>query len=273
MDSKIAVGAILGSALTTCFFTLLQRQRQRQHATSKTSSSSPPSLPLDSTLLPPFALKLQASKHHQRVLLREWYDPEWRRDNGWLGTDLIHHREGNGVRVLDYYWNISKKELVGVVHFGVGCESHRGLCHGGAYTSLFDDFCGHIAFVSGAGPWCGATVQVNVTLKRPILIGSVLRVIGTYEKKGRKIIVSAVLDDGDEEEVEKEVEEKSEEKSGSGVYAVLEGVSVGGKGILISSKEEHKKDKIGVRSWNYGRNRMWDDGWGEEGPPLLSCER
>ena len=139
---------------------------------------------------------------------------------------------------------------------------------------MFDDFCGHIAFVSGAGPWCGATVQVNVMLKRPILIGSVLRVIGTYEKKGRKIIVSAVLDDGDEEEVEKEVEEKSG-KSGSGVYAVLEGVSVGGKGILISSKEEHKKDKIGVRLWNYGRNRMWDDGWGEEGPPpfLLSCER
>jgi hypothetical protein len=32
-------------------------------------------------------------------------------------------------------------------------ESHRGLCHGGAYTSLFDDFCGHISFISGNSPW------------------------------------------------------------------------------------------------------------------------
>ena len=32
--------------------------------------------------------------------------------------------------------------LTGIVRFGPEAESHRGLCHGGAMTSLMDDLCG-----------------------------------------------------------------------------------------------------------------------------------
>ena len=32
----------------------------------------------------------------------------------------------------------------GVVHFTPGAESHRGLCHGGAMTSVLDDVLGEI---------------------------------------------------------------------------------------------------------------------------------
>ena len=53
-------------------------------------------------------------------------------------------------------------------------------------TSLMDDLCGHICFVGGAGPWCGATVQVNCSLKKPVRVGDVLKVVGQITSIERK---------------------------------------------------------------------------------------
>ena len=68
----------------------------------------------------------------RRVFMREWEDAEWRKKSGWQGTDLIHNPEGSGVQVLAYFWNAESLTLTGIVRFGPGAESHRGLCHGGA---------------------------------------------------------------------------------------------------------------------------------------------
>ena len=65
--------------------------------------------------------------------------------------------------------------------------------------SLMDDFCGHMAFVDK--PWLWVTVQVNVSLKNLVKLGSVLQIHGRIQKKeGRKVHVEAVLDDGAEKE-------------------------------------------------------------------------
>jgi acyl-coenzyme A thioesterase PaaI-like protein len=197
--------------------------------------------------LPPFATKLAASKL-QKISLREWTDSEWRAKKGWLGNDLCHNSNGEGVRVLDYFWNEKTEELTGIVHFGKDCESHRGLCHGGAYCSLMDDFCGHIAFISGNSPWNGATVQVNVSLKKPIKIGSVLRIHGKKVTKGRKCQCSAVLDDGE----------------GTENYATLDGLSV--TNLRLVSKDLHKDDEVAKRTWRTNEKGKWDTGWGNTLP-------
>ena len=41
--------------------------------------------------------------------------------------------------------------LEGVVRFNRGAESHRGLCHGGAVSSVLDDVLGHACFCSSVG--------------------------------------------------------------------------------------------------------------------------
>ena len=109
---------------------------------------------------PAWSTWLDTSPYHKQLLLREWTDHKWRRDNGWKGTDLIHNLAGDGVRVLRYYWCDRDESLTGIVHFGPGAESHAGLCHGGSMTSVMDDVLGHCAFAASKGPWCGATVQV-----------------------------------------------------------------------------------------------------------------
>ena len=154
----------------------------------------------------------------KRVYLREWEDAEWRLKAGWHGSDLIHDPQGRGVRVHCYFWNAETLTLTGIVSFGPGAESHRGLCHGGAMTSLMDDLCGHICFFAGPAPWCGATVQVNCKLMKPVHVGDVHKIVGkiykqeTKEKNGKKstkVFISAELvgEDG-------------------ALYASLEGLSI-----------------------------------------------
>jgi hypothetical protein len=70
----------------------------------------------------------------RRVRLREWEDPAWRSRSGWVGTDLCHNLGGHGVCILQYWWDEPTQELYGAVHFGPGCESHAGWCHGGSMT-------------------------------------------------------------------------------------------------------------------------------------------
>jgi hypothetical protein len=226
----------------------------------------------------PWVAALRRDPAQRRVRLREWEDVAWRRANGWLGRDLCHNPDGRGVRVLEYYWDAGRAVLTGVVWFGPDCESHRGLCHGGAYTSLLDDVCGHYAFLR-AEPWHGATVQVNVSLKRPIRIGQVLRVVGRAkaanaepqakgdgDSKNKSNDSEAGIDqegasgsgggggggEGGDKKRKRSRRKKIEvlatlDDGGENVYATLEGLSVGG--LRITAEDAHKNDAIAQRSW------------------------
>jgi len=151
-------------------------------------------------LLPEFARQLEDDKNWEKICLREWEDVEWRRANGWIGNDFCHNNTNNtAIRILNYYVDAATQtQMVGVVFFGPDTESHRGLCHGGAMAAVMDDFCGHMAFVNTTkGPWSGATVQLNISLQKPVPIFSILRIHGKITKKhGRKIYIDAILDDG-----------------------------------------------------------------------------
>ena len=113
------------------------------------------------TTLPPWSRPYygDTSGAYTRLRVREWSrDQNWRRRNGWHGRDLIHNPDGQAVRIIDYFverlrQNEQGDVLVGVVYFGPECESHEGLCHGGSFTSVFDDLCGWVGFVFGSGPW------------------------------------------------------------------------------------------------------------------------
>lgn len=184
---------------------------------------------------------LWASESNYQVLMREWEDTSWRRARGWHGKDLIHDYAGQGVRVLAYFWDPSEETLTGVVHFGPMAESHRGLCHGGAMTSLMDDICGHCAFIASKGPWSGATVQVNCKLSKPVHIGQTLLLTGRVAKRERKKIwISAKLSD-----------------ETSAVYAELDGLSI--DGVRLSEE----KDDVDRRVWYFDKAQrvMWDSGW------------
>ena len=230
----------------------------------------------------PWVVALRQDPAQRRVRLREWEDVAWRRANGWLGRDLCHDPDGKGVRVLEYYWDARSAVLTGVVWFGPNCESHRGLCHGGAYTSLLDDVCGHYAFLR-AEPWHGATVQVNVSLKKPIRIGQVLRVVGRakpadaelqtnaddYNKKSRSNTNDAEADAvGGDKKRKRSRRKKIEvlatlDDGGGNIYATLEGLSVGG--LRITADDSHKNDAIAQRRWANaqvdGAPVYMDTGW------------
>ncbi|CAJ1968978.1 unnamed protein product, partial [Cylindrotheca closterium] len=188
-----------------------------------------------------------SSENWTEVRLREWEDLNWRDANGWQGRDLCHNPQGVGVRILHYYYKASSKEMVGVVWFGPHAESHRGLCHGGAMTSLMDDFCGHLAFLHSTSgqPWSGATVQVNVSLKKPVKVGSILRIIGRIDKhEGRKIYVHATLDDGGGDNNDDDDSSGGKEQNKDPVvYATLEGLSI--DGVKMSQHE----DPVSKRTW------------------------
>ena len=171
----VSGGALIGAA--SCYLAI-RKKRVRSDSTSANADSPSRNLSCPSPDdLPPFARALESNSALHRVSLREWEDEEWRHQSGWLGRDYIHNASSRAVRVLSYYYDDRSREMVGVVWFGPDAESHRRLCHGGAMSSLMDDFCGHCAFVTSDAPWSGATVQVNVALKKPVKVGSVLRQI------------------------------------------------------------------------------------------------
>lgn len=174
--------------------------------------------------LPSWAAQFEDTTRFTRVRLREWEDPNWRRQHGFQGTDLCHRPEasGGGVQVLGYWVDEAAQRLVGIVRFGPRCESHAGLCHGGSMCALLDDLLGWCCFVFGDGPWTGCTAQVNCKLKRPVPLGAVLKCSAAVDKRedrpggSEKATITGALTDGEDDSV---------------VYALLEGVSVAGVDI------------------------------------------
>ena len=126
----------------------------------------------------------------------------YRQSSGWTGADLCHSTT-SPVRISHYAIQYKDSNnggvgttLTGIAHFTPNAESHSGYCHGGSMTSVMDDVIGWTAFhVSGVClPWSGYTAQVNVSLIRPIPVGSYLKIIGEISKtKGRKVWISSCL--------------------------------------------------------------------------------
>ena len=197
---------------------------------------------------PSWLQPLFVDRNQRRLLFREWEDIEWRVTSGWRGRDLIHDPTGRAVRVMAYFWNAAEQALTGIVHFGPDAESHRGLCHGGAMTSLMDDLCGHIAFLpnkpGAAAPWCGCTAQVDVALKKPVRVGDVLKLTGSItsremNKRGlEKVHIYAALTGED-----------------GSVYCEL-------KGLSITPVPMHTiDDNVSKRKWIDGERVLRDTGW------------
>ena len=93
-------------------------------------------------------------------------------------------------------------------------------------TAAMDDVIGWTAFnvLGTCEPWIGHTVQVNVALKRPILVGSYLKIVGEITKfEGRKIYVKAML-----------LGEKKNEEDDEVLYCDAEGLVILKKDVLAS---------------------------------------
>ena len=111
-------------------------------------------------------------------------------------------------------------------------------------------------------------MQVNCALKRPVHIGSILRVVAsgsfTESKNGKKKCkVSAVLDAPASTASTMEPGLRSEQQTI--VYAELDGISI--CDIRITADEAHKTDAVGSRVWidvdsdEGGGGARMDSGW------------
>lgn len=100
-------------------------------------------------------------------------------------------------------------------------------------TAAIDDVIGWTAFnaLGVCLPWSGHTVQVNVALKRPIPIGSYLKIVGEIAKiEGRKVWVHAKLlgENRDEDDEDKAI-----------LHCAAEGLVILKKDILASFSTFH----------------------------------
>ena len=134
---------------------------------------------------------------------------------------------------------------------------------------------GHTCFVAGRGPWCGATVKLDVTLKAPVSIGDTLLVTGkvveTVQTRGgkNKVKIEASLQEGHLPPSDAESYSSSSPAAAPVVYAEMSGVSI--EGVRLPSQIPH--DAVDDRSWeartcraadgisNVGDMRYQDTGW------------
>lgn len=165
--------------------------------------------------LPDWFIALRSKPTFRETLdVREWKEDqkEWRnsKEGGWLGNDYVHSPTA-GVRVLEYQLHgpvessssgsgtISDFALIGPAFFTENSESHKGLCHGGSMCSLMDDVVGWLGFCSSGElkAWEGFTVQIDTSLKKPVQVGSMLRVEASIIKRegARKVYIAARLTD------------------------------------------------------------------------------
>jgi hypothetical protein len=175
----------------------------------------------------------------ERLIRPEWEDSYLRREKGWLGQDLCHASD-SPVRILDYYTTPSV--VTGVVYFSPRAESHRGFCHGGSMCSVMDDILGWTAFLLAPqhrqpeqqqerrhNSWNGYTAQVNVSLKKPVPVHSVLLLQGSITKRegARKVYVKAHL-------VNPNCNNSSNNGSSTGSHGAIHAV---GEGLVLLHKE------------------------------------
>ena len=175
-----------------------------------------------------------------KVIVSEWEEEDnidqdndtgYRLKNGWKGKDLIHDKNAP-VRITDYFVKYGDGKgidgldkggvdttLTGIVHFTNRAESHQGYCHGGSMCSVLDDVVGWCSFmVTGQCiPWSGFTVQINTSLKKPIIVNSILLVVAVVTKiERRKIYIESKIINPQEE----------------CIYAFVEGLVVLNRGVL-----------------------------------------
>ena len=125
-----------------------------------------------------------------------------------MGYDYCHSKSAS-VRVMEYILIKSETEtfprLFAPVHFTPKSESHKGKCHGGSMCAVMDDALGWMGFSYGTEilPWSGYTVQVNTSLKKPVDVGSILKLEAWVDRlEGtRKVWVKARLSNGDTNEI------------------------------------------------------------------------
>lgn len=174
----------------------------------------------------------------ERLIRPEWEDRNLRREEGWLGEDLCHAVDAP-VRILDYY--ITPSLVTGVVYFSPRAESHRGFCHGGSMCSVMDDILGWTAFLLAPqhlqqqeqqrrhNSWNGYTAQVNVSLKKPVPVHSVLLLQGSITKRegARKVFVKAHL-------IHPDCNHTSTTNSGTGSHGTIHAI---GEGLVLLHKE------------------------------------
>eukprot|EP00123_Amoebidium_parasiticum_P001615 comp12755_c0_seq1/m.7874 comp12755_c0_seq1/g.7874 ORF comp12755_c0_seq1/g.7874 comp12755_c0_seq1/m.7874 type:complete len:317 (-) comp12755_c0_seq1:650-1600(-) len=147
--------------------------------------------------VPEWLLELRDSSKSSLVRVKEWEDLGWRAKNGWDGRDYCHNVHSSAVHISEYYWDPQEHLLVGPAFFGPEAESHQGHCHGGAMCAAMDDIVGWTAFMEHGKPWGGATVQVNVSLRKAVPVGALLKLEGRVTKvEGRKTWVKGRLLDG-----------------------------------------------------------------------------
>ena len=177
------------------------------------------------TPLPAWFISLKSQPSFIETLyVREWQGDEkgWRNsdEGGWLGNDYVHSSTA-GVQVLEYQLhgprgssssssssgsgsgtgsdNCLDYTLIGPALFTANAESHKGLCHGGSMCALMDDIVGWLGFCSTGQlrAWEGFTVQIDTSLKKPVKVGSILRVEATISRREglRKVYIQARLVD------------------------------------------------------------------------------
>ena len=100
---------------------------------------------------------------------------------------------------------------------------------------------GHCCFIAGRGPWCGATLKLEVLLKAPVAVGATLLVVGkvlerTPTKGGKtKVKIGASLEDGC----------SPAPGVAPTVYAEMTGLSI--EGVRLPSSVPH--DDVDEGSW------------------------
>lgn len=137
----------------------------------------------------------------------------------------VKYASGEGVAGLDC--GGIGTTLVGLALFTEWAESHKGFCHGGSMCSIMDDIVGWCAFLTTGVclPWSGFTVQINTSMRRPIMVNTHLLVVARIVKiERRKVSVEVELVDplGGEDLT----------------HATAEGLVVLNRGVLPEDPEE-----------------------------------
>jgi acyl-coenzyme A thioesterase PaaI-like protein len=150
--------------------------------------------------------ELLLKSNYNLLEIKEWIHENERNNDGFKGYDFMHSKN-SPVHIIDYILKdadnnngditSSSPILIGCVYFSDRAESHRNLCHGGTMCGVMDDIIGWMGFCNTGHciQWSGFTVQVDTSLKKPVTIGSTLRLEAKIIKREgkRKIWIEAML--------------------------------------------------------------------------------